>query len=101
MYFGPYLKDSNSLNYSVLGDVSAGQLNLLKTRLIVNSQGLVSWFSLGLMTGMCSMNIKYFPFDTQVCRFKFGLWSYHGLQVDIQPSRIEVDTGMYVITCHI
>ena len=77
----------------MLGDVTAGQLNLLKTRLIVYGNGGVFWYSLGLMTGMCSMNIKYFPFDTQVCRFKFGLWSYHGDLVDIQPGRIEADTG--------
>uniref|UniRef100_A0A7M5X2P2 Uncharacterized protein n=1 Tax=Clytia hemisphaerica TaxID=252671 RepID=A0A7M5X2P2_9CNID len=81
--------------YNVLGDVTAGQLNLLKTRLIVNNDGEVNWFSLGLLTGMCSMNIKYFPFDTQVCKFKFGLWSYHGLLVDIQPNRMDVDTNAY------
>ena len=29
------------------------------------------------------MNVKQFPFDTQVCELKFGTWSYHGLEIDI------------------
>ena len=33
------------------------------------------------------MDITYFPFDTQRCSLKFGSWTYHGKEIDIQPAR--------------
>jgi len=40
------------------------------------------------------MNIRYFPFDTQVCLFKFGAWTYNGFLVDIYPKKKVVDLGI-------
>lgn len=30
------------------------------------------------------MNLKYWPFDTQICALQFGSWTYHGEQIDLQ-----------------
>eukprot|EP00111_Clytia_hemisphaerica_P016044 TCONS_00047480-protein len=74
-----------------------GQLDLLKNRIIVYHDGNVVWYSLGILNGKCPMNIRYFPFDTQICDFKFGPWTYHGHLVDIYPKRQVVDTAAYTI----
>ena len=30
---------------------------------------------------LCRLNMKRFPYDTQICGFKFGSWTYHGEKV--------------------
>ena len=32
---------------------------------------------------VCLVNVRYFPFDTQICEIKLGSWSHHGLDLDI------------------
>jgi len=74
-------------------DNFGGTLDHLSNRVTVSSDGSVSFLSSAIITGKCSMNIRYFPFDIQHCHFKFGSWQYHGGEIDIQPSRIKVDLG--------
>ena len=31
----------------------------------------------------CKINVKYFPFDEQICSITFGSWTYHGFKVDL------------------
>jgi hypothetical protein len=33
----------------------------------------------------CDMDLTHFPFDTQICDFTIGSWSYHGYMVDVKP----------------
>ena len=68
-------------------DNFGGNLDSLSTRVIVNYKGEVSWLAPAIITGKCPMNIKYFPFDTQRCRLKFGSWTYHGEEIDMIPAR--------------
>ena len=68
-------------------------MDKLKNKVIVDHHGNVTWLSLGILSGKCSMDITYFPFDEQHCSMKFGLWSYHGLLVDLKPTKDYVDLG--------
>ena len=68
-------------------DNFGGNLDQLSTRVIVNYKGEVSWLAPAIITGKCPMNIRYFPFDTQHCTLKFGSWTYHGEEIDMQPAR--------------
>ena len=37
------------------------------------------------MEALCSVNVKNFPFDKQICSLVFGSWSYHGFELDFYP----------------
>ncbi|XP_065061778.1 neuronal acetylcholine receptor subunit alpha-7-like [Rhopilema esculentum] len=62
----------------------------MTTNIIVSSDGSCSWFCPLILQTECSVDIKYFPFDRQVCPMRFGLWTYNGLMVNFSIVR---DTG--------
>ncbi|XP_068691267.1 neuronal acetylcholine receptor subunit alpha-7-like [Montipora foliosa] len=71
------------LHNSVNDAGNHGEQYLFNTKLIVDSNGIVTWFSPDLIKTSCKINIKYFPWDTQTCKFKFGSWTYHRLKLDM------------------
>lgn len=54
------------------------------THCIVYSNGEVLWVPPAQFTVLCSLNLKYWPFDTQECYMKFGSWTYSGDQIDME-----------------
>lgn len=40
--------------------------------------------------------MTYFPFDTQICKLKFGSWAYHGWELNITNSSDTGDLSSYV-----
>ncbi|KAJ8913429.1 hypothetical protein NQ315_017173, partial [Exocentrus adspersus] len=54
------------------------------THCIVFPNGEVLWVPPAQFTVLCSLNLKYWPFDTQECHMKFGSWTYNGDQIDIE-----------------
>ena len=36
-----------------------------------------------ILKSTCLVNVKYFPFDVQACKMKFGSWTYHSLQLNL------------------
>jgi hypothetical protein len=42
----------------------------------IYSDGTVNWFPAGLFSADCDLDIKYFPYDQQVCHFTFENWVY-------------------------
>ncbi|XP_068691272.1 neuronal acetylcholine receptor subunit alpha-7-like [Montipora foliosa] len=71
------------LHNSVNGKGNNGEQYLFNTKVIIDSDGTVRWLSPNIITTSCKINIKYFPWDTQTCEFKFGSWGYHGLKLDM------------------
>lgn len=67
-----------------------------KTRVIVNNDGSIAWFSPALYITTCSMDISYFPFDQQTCKMKFGSWTFMENQVDVIPSQKPLFTDKYI-----
>eukprot|EP00111_Clytia_hemisphaerica_P019011 TCONS_00056209-protein len=92
-----WVPDLMLYNNAEKDDNFGGSLDQLPTRVMVNHEGSVTWLAPAIITGKCPMNIRYFPFDTQSCRFKFGSWAYHGDEIDLQAARDEntFDLGSY------
>ena len=38
----------------------------------------------GMFKSTCHINIRWFPFDTQECKLKFGSWTYDGTKIDLR-----------------
>lgn len=56
----------------------------LRTKATVSWDGTVLWEPPAVFKFQCEINVEYFPFDQQVCKLKFGIWSYDGTQVDLK-----------------
>ncbi|ELT91201.1 hypothetical protein CAPTEDRAFT_23741, partial [Capitella teleta] len=53
------------------------------TNAIISSDGSVLWLFPALIKTYCTLNVKYFPFDTQRCKIEFISWTHSGDQLDI------------------
>jgi len=53
------------------------------TNAIVSSDGTVLWMYPALIKTYCTLNVKYFPFDSQDCDIQFISWTHNGEQLDI------------------
>ena len=45
--------------------------------------GQVNWASPVILKCTCRIDARRFPFDTQVCDFKFSSWAFDGSEVDL------------------
>lgn len=52
----------------------------------LSSDGLVNWKPYEVFETRCSIDITYFPYDTQVCQITFIVWTYNVAEVNIQKS---------------
>ncbi|KAE9549423.1 hypothetical protein FO519_007356, partial [Halicephalobus sp. NKZ332] len=66
------------------------------TNMIAYNTGDVSWIPPGIFKISCKVDITYFPFDRQICFFKFGSWTYDGHKLDLQPAKGGFDTSEYL-----
>jgi len=53
------------------------------SNVVIYSNGLCSWVPLGLFISSCAIDIRWFPFDDQHCRLKFGSWTYDGNSINM------------------
>lgn len=65
---------------------------------IVRYTGQVEWYSPAIISTECKVDVRYFPFDTQVCEIEFGSWTYDGFRVDLQLSLDYIDTAQYSVS---
>eukprot|EP00081_Caenorhabditis_elegans_P026277 NP_509745.2 AcetylCholine Receptor [Caenorhabditis elegans] len=56
---------------------------------IVYYNGLVVWKPPSIYKSFCSIDIEYFPYDTQTCWMKFGGWTYNGFLLDVRQLPVE------------
>ena len=64
--------------------------------LIVDNKGNMTWLYPLQVISMCEMNVKLFPFDTQICKLKIGSWMYHGLQLHIANMSSQLDLSSLI-----
>ncbi|ESN93688.1 hypothetical protein HELRODRAFT_140970, partial [Helobdella robusta] len=50
---------------------------------LVNNNGTVDWLPQAIFKSTCNIDITNFPFDIQVCKMKFGSWTYDGYKLDV------------------
>ncbi|KHJ85990.1 Neurotransmitter-gated ion-channel ligand binding domain protein [Oesophagostomum dentatum] len=67
-----------------------------QTNMVVYNDGKVHWVPPGIFKISCKINIEWFPFDEQQCKFKFGSWTYDGYKLDLQPAETGIDVSEYL-----
>uniref|UniRef100_A0A915ING5 Uncharacterized protein n=1 Tax=Romanomermis culicivorax TaxID=13658 RepID=A0A915ING5_ROMCU len=61
--------------------------------IIVKHTGHVTWKTPAIMVSSCNMNVRWFPFDEQKCKLKFGSWTYGSLKINLKPDARELDVS--------
>ena len=60
-----------------------GEQYLFDTKVIISYDGTITWLFPNLIKSSCKINVKYFPWDMQTCRLKFGSWTFNGFKLDL------------------
>ena len=90
-------KFASILFHSADEDISfGGNLDRLNFRVVLHHTGKNVWLAPVTFKSKCRINIKYFPFDTQYCKMKFGSWTYDGYRLDILNESHSADLGNYI-----
>ena len=72
----------------------------------VKHTGEVTWWPYQFFETHCSVDITYFPFDTQNCRISYSLWNHENTLVNITSARKHVgifqftENGIWTITAN-
>ncbi|XP_053207683.1 neuronal acetylcholine receptor subunit alpha-7-like [Panonychus citri] len=66
------------------------------TNVVVQSNGSTFYMPPGVFTSTCKIDITWFPFDDQLCKLKFGSWSYDMSQVDLDVIGTQGDLSTYI-----
>jgi len=53
-------------------------------KVLVYYYGTVLWVPCSIYESSCTIDVKYFPFDEQVCEMIFGSWSYNAQEVKLK-----------------
>ncbi|XP_059159995.1 acetylcholine receptor subunit beta-like 1 [Physella acuta] len=69
-----------------------------KSNCVLYSTSEVHWIPPAIYHSSCSIDVKYFPFDQQVCEMKFGSWTHKGkaLKYSFHKNRDKLDLGDYL-----
>lgn len=55
----------------------------MDTNVVIQHDGQITWDSPAITKSSCRVDVSFFPFDAQQCRFTYGSWTYNGNQLDI------------------
>ena len=70
--------------------------NVMNTNAIVDSTGKVLWLYPAFAKVYCTLNVKYFPFDSQKCEIVIVSWTHTGDQLDIQYNESFPNANHYI-----
>ncbi|XP_061185751.1 neuronal acetylcholine receptor subunit alpha-6-like [Saccostrea echinata] len=62
---------------------------------MVTFDGTVTWKPYQVFESQCSIDVTYFPFDTQTCNIVFTIWSHYLHQVQITSSGSSFEMDQY------
>ncbi|WKY09704.1 hypothetical protein Q1695_002231 [Nippostrongylus brasiliensis] len=57
--------------------------SMYKVNLLNYHDGLINWVPPGIFKISCKLDIYWFPFDEQICFFKFGSWSFSRDKIEL------------------
>ena len=63
---------------------------------MVQSDGNITWLSSVIFKSSCSINVRYFPFDEQVCELIFASWTFDLLRLNLDINSEEGDSTNYI-----
>ncbi|KAG7206627.1 hypothetical protein KM043_000306 [Ampulex compressa] len=63
---------------------------------IINHDGTVLWVPPAQFVAFCNLDLRLWPFDTQLCTLTMGSWTFHGRQIDLQLKSPAMQQGTYV-----
>jgi nicotinic acetylcholine receptor, invertebrate len=66
------------------------------TNVMVSHNGVVLWVPVRYYTSACRIEIRWFPFDDQICVLKFGSWTYTGNKINLTSKEDSIDTSTYL-----
>eukprot|EP00095_Tigriopus_kingsejongensis_P007928 maker-scaffold169_size292178-snap-gene-0.11 protein:Tk07928 transcript:maker-scaffold169_size292178-snap-gene-0.11-mRNA-1 annotation:"neuronal acetylcholine receptor subunit alpha-2 precursor" len=58
-----------------------------QTHFLVSNTGDVLWVPPAHLKAFCKLDLRYWPLDAQECKLKFGSWTSHGNQIDLDLYR--------------
>ncbi|XP_039267702.2 neuronal acetylcholine receptor subunit alpha-3-like [Styela clava] len=68
----------------VLYNTAVGRFQVEQTtKALVHYTGSITWTPPAIFKSSCSIDVSYFPFDTQNCTMKFGSWTYDKARLDL------------------
>ena len=62
---------------------------------ILSVDGTVLWTPYQVFQTHCSVDVTYFPFDTQTCEIQFTLWSHYTFQVTLDSYSTNIELEAY------
>jgi len=65
------------------------------TKANVYNDGRIFWSRPGLIKSTCIFNLTYFPYDQQICKLKFGSWSYDSTEIYLGEVDNIIDISNY------
>ncbi|ETN74739.1 Neurotransmitter-gated ion-channel ligand binding domain protein [Necator americanus] len=72
-----------------------------KVNLLNYHNGLINWVPPGIFKISCKLDIYWFPFDEQICFFKFGSWSSSKDKIELQVGELDfseyLENGEWII----
>lgn len=54
-----------------------------KSNVLIYPNGEVLWVPPAIYQSSCTIDVRFFPFDQQMCVMKFGSWTFNGDQVSL------------------
>ncbi|UJR24828.1 hypothetical protein I4U23_006201 [Adineta vaga] len=67
-----------------------------QSKAMVDNTGHVFWPPPAKFRSSCKIDVTFFPFDDQLCKLKFGSWTYDAAQVNLTKRRDSVDMTNYI-----
>lgn len=95
--------DYDNVTESILGCLHSvnnndhGEQYLFNTKVMINHDGTVEWYSPNKLKTFCKIDVQLFPFDTQECKATFGSWTFAGDKIDLHfyKNTSRVDLGIF------
>ncbi|XP_046839009.1 neuronal acetylcholine receptor subunit alpha-7-like [Xenia sp. Carnegie-2017] len=76
-------------------DENGGVMFDLNYQIKIRSDGYVRLVCPLILSSVCPINIRYFPFDTQKCELKIGFWAYDSEDLDLQMHTNNIDLSNF------